>query len=95
MSTYEYKFELGKEILNFLLHVLVGGIVAHTFLVYLPLVWIIILLIIIGAGREIWQNLKGKKQPWWISTIDSLSFGLGGYLWWLIINHFNINAGFL
>jgi hypothetical protein len=92
---YKFEFKIGAEIRNFLLHVLVGGIIAHTFLPYLPVLWILLILVTIGAGREAWQNLRGKIQPWWMSTVDALSFGLGGYIWWIIVTTYNINVDFL
>jgi len=92
---YEYEFRFWVEVRNTLLHILMGGLVAHTFLPYLSMWWIVIILFILGGGREIWQQLRGKIQPWWISTVDSISFSLGGYIWWLIITGYNINVDFL
>ena len=60
---YKFEFHFWKEVLNFILHILVGGIIAHTFLPYLPVFWILLILVGIGAGREVWQNLRGKIQP--------------------------------
>ena len=92
---YVFKFVWWKEIINFVLHVLVGGIVAHTFLPYLKLWSILVILVAIGAGREIVQQLRGKIQPVWISTVDAISFGLGGLLWYFVITYYNINVDFL
>lgn len=94
-ENYKFEFHWGPEIRNFLLHILVGGIIAHTFIPYLDLFWIILILCVLGILREVWQNIRGKIQPWWMSTIDSFSFGLGGYIWWLIVTYYNINVDLL
>ena len=83
---YKFKFKFWVEVRNTLLHILVGGVVAHTFIPYLSLWLILLILFALGVGREIWQNLRGKIQPIWISTVDALSFGLGGYIWWCLLS---------
>jgi len=92
---YKFKFKFWVEVRNTFLHILVGGVVAHTFIPYLPLWLILLILFALGVGREIWQNLRGKIQPIWISTVDALSFGLGGYIWWYIVTLYNINVDLL
>jgi len=92
---YKFKFKFWVEVRNTLLHILVGGIIAHTFLPYLSIFWILFILVAIGAGREIWQQKRGKIQPIWMSTVDATSFGLGGCIWWCIITYYNINVDLL
>ena len=92
---YKFKFVFWKEVVNFLLHVVVGGVIAHTFLPYLSIYWIVAVLFFLGAGRELWQQLRGKIQPIWMSTVDAISFSLGGFCWWLIMTAYNINVDFL
>ena len=94
--TYKFKFVLWKEIWNTFLHILVGAVVAHTFLPYLPLALIIFILYTIGTARELAQWQHGKIQTWWISTIDAASFAAGGYLWWaIVIQWLGINVDLL
>jgi hypothetical protein len=90
-----YEIRLGREIWNGLLHIIVGGIIAHVFLAYLSIWWIIPILLLLGAGREYWQYKRGKIQPLYIQIIDTLTLALGGILWWLVITHFNINVDIL
>ena len=92
---YKFKFKFWVEVRNTLLHILVGGTIAHTFIPYLSLWLILLILYILGTGREIWQNLRGKIQPFWMSTIDADSFCVGGYIWWYIIMYYNINVDLL
>jgi len=92
---FYYKFIWYKEIWNTIAHILVGAVVAHTFLPYLPLWLIVSILFVLGAGREIWQNRRGKIQPLWISTVDAVSFPVGGALWWWVITTYHINIDLL
>ena len=86
-----YEIKLGREIINNILHIIVGAIIAHTFLAYLPIYYILGILLIIGAGREYWQYRKGKIQPLYIHIIDTVTLTLGGLLWFLVITYFNLN----
>lgn len=90
-----YEIRLGREIINNLLHLIIGAAVAHTFLAYLPVWLILAVLLLAGAGREYWQHARGKIQPWWVHTIDTVTIALGGLIWWLIITHFNVNIDLL
>ena len=92
---YKFQFKFWVEVRNTLLHILVGGVVAHTFLPYLSLWLILLILFALGAGREVWQNLRGKIQPIWMSMIDAISFSVGGYVWWYIVTYYNINIDLL
>lgn len=87
----KYEIRLGREIINNTMHIIVGAIIAHTFLAYLSIVYITVILLMIGAGREYWQYRKGKIQPLYIHIIDTLTIALGGIIWFLIITHFHIN----
>ena len=91
----KYEIRFGREIINTSLHIIVGGIIAHTFLPYLPIIWIIIILLLLGAGREYWQHIRGKIQPLYIHIIDAIGFPIGGLIWWLITMHFGINVDVL
>jgi len=91
--TYEIRF--WREVLNSFLHIVVGAVVAHTFLAYLPLWALLTILLVIGAGREYWQYRRGKRQPWWIHLNDTLTLALGGLIWYLVITHFGINVDIL
>ena len=89
---YVYKFKIWVEVKNELLHIIFAIGFTHVFLAYMPLLTSMTILFVLGCIREIWQNLRGKIQPWWISLIDALSFSVGGYIWWWIIHYFNINV---
>jgi len=91
----KYEIRFWREVLNSTLHILVGAILAHTFLAYLPLGFILYILFLLGIGREYWQYMRGKDQPWWIHLIDASGFVLGGLIWYLIITHFGINIDLL
>ena len=91
----KYEIRLGREIINNLLHLIVGAVVAHVFLAYLPLWALLGILLLLGAGREYWQHARGKIQPWWIHTIDTVTLALGGLVWFLLITYFNINVDIL
>lgn len=96
-KTYDYKFEFlfWKEVWNTFGHILFSVAFTHVLVPYLALIPILILLFLIGFSREIWQNVRGKYQPFWISMVDSISFPVGGLIWWLIIATYNINIDFL
>lgn len=91
----KYEIRLGREIINGILHLIVGAIVAHTFLAYLPIIYILLILLLMGAVREYWQYRRGKEQPWWIHTIDTITIALGGLIWFLVIINFGINVDIL
>ena len=90
-----YEIRFWREVWNSFLHILVGAVLAHTFLAYLPLWAILIILFVLGAGREYWQHRRGKLQPWWIHLNDVLTLMLGGLVWYLIVTHFGINVDIL
>ena len=92
---YTFEFHFWKEVWNTLGHIVFASLFAHVCTPYLSVGWITGILLFIGTAREVWQNIRGKYQPWLMSTVDSLSFGIGGYLWWLIITAYNINVDFL
>jgi len=94
-GNYKFKFVWWKEVINAILHIIIGAAVAHTFLPYLPVWLIVILLLLAGAIREYWQNQRGKIQPLWMSGIDAITIALGGLIWWALIMHFQINVDFL
>ena len=91
----KYEIKLGREIINQSLHIIVGAVVAHTFLAYLSILLIIPILLLLGLIREVWQIKRGKIQPIWIQLLDSFTLMLGGVLWYAIINMFNINVDLL
>lgn len=88
----EYEIRVGREIRNGSLHVGLGAAFTHTFLPYLPAWAIIMMLILMGAGREYWQRRRGKIQPFYIHVIDTLTFGLGGLVWWGVKRKFKIDV---
>jgi len=90
-----YEIKPLKEIWNGFLHIVVGIIVAHTFLPYLPLYAILLILLTLGIIREYIQFKRNKIQPLYIQIIDVLTIALGGLIWWLVITHFNINVDIL
>ncbi len=94
-GTMDYEIKFWREVKNNLLHIIVGAIVTHTFLAYLSIWWIIIILLLLGAGREYWQYKRNKIQPLYIQIIDTLTLALGGLLWWFIITCFHINIDVL
>ena len=91
----EYEIRFWREVLNTLLHIFVGMVIAHTFLPYLAVWWIVPILLLLGAGREYWQHKRGKIQPLYIHIIDAVGFAFGGLLWWVLITHFGINVDLL
>jgi len=91
----KYEIRLGREIINQSLHIIVGAVVAHTFLAYLNIWFIVLILLIAGTIREVWQSLRGKIQPLYIQVIDIATLILGGVLWYAAINIFNINVDLL
>lgn len=93
MSVYEIRF--WREVWNSLLHILIGMALAHVFLSPLPLWAIIVILLVLGIGREYWQYKRNKIQPLYIQIIDSIGFSIGGIIWWLIINQYNIQVDLL
>ena len=90
-----YEIRFWREVLNGILHVIVGAVLAHTFLAYIPIWAILLVLLVLGAGREYWQFRRGKIQPLYIHIIDTLTLMLGGLAWFLIITYFNINVDIL
>lgn len=90
-----YEIRFWREVLNNTLHIIVGAVLAHTFLAYLPIWAILFILLLLGAGREYWQHARGKIQPWWIHTIDTLTLMLGGLIWYIIIISYHINIDLL
>jgi len=90
-----YEIRFWREVLNGALHVIVGAVLAHTFLAYIPIWAILLVLLVLGAGREYWQFRRGKIQPLYIHVIDTLTLVLGGLVWFLLITYFNINVDIL
>lgn len=93
MSVYEIK--LKREIWNGLLHIIVGAVVTHTFLSYLPIWLIVMILIVIGSIREYWQYKRNKIQPFYIQLIDVLTLVIGGLIWYCVVIYFHINVDIL
>lgn len=91
----KYEIRFWREVLNSTLHILVGAIISHTFLAYLSISYILIILLLLGIGREYWQYKRGKIQPLWIQCIDAAGFVLGGLIWYLLVSHFGINVDLL
>lgn len=91
----KYEIRFGREVWNSILHIVVGAVVAHTFLAYMPIWAILGILLFIGAGREYWQHARGKIQPWYIHLNDTVTLALGGLIWWLVITSFHINVDIL
>lgn len=81
-----------KELLNTTLHIL-GGILVTYIMVPEATIWVIITVMLgFGAARELIQTIRGKQQPWWIMTIDTLGWVLGGLIWFWLRSHFGIDA---
>jgi len=95
MQKANYKITFWNEVKNNLLHILVGIVITHFILAYLPLWSIILILGVIGGGREYWQHRRGKIQPLYIHIIDTCTCILGGVVWYWFITTFNISIDLL
>ena len=91
----KYKIKLGREIINGILHIVVGIVITHTFLSPLSLWKILLILFLLGMVREFWQYKRNKIQPLYIQIIDVITIVIGGIIWWIIINYYNIQVDLL
>ena len=85
-----YEIKIGREIRNGVLHIVVALVLAYTLFPTLFYSATAIILLIIGIAREIYQKLRGKKQPLYIHILDSISFAFGGLLYVYLREKFKI-----
>ena len=81
MKQKEYPIKTGREIVNSILHIIIGGVIAY---VILPTSTFIISMSVAGGVaiiREVLQRLRGKKQPMYIHIIDVAGFIFGAAIW--------------
>ena len=87
-----YKPSVKKELFYGLGHIALGFIVVYSWIPQRTLWTYIWILAIVGIIREVLQFKRMKIQPIWISAIDVFGIILGGIIWYIVREAFNINA---
>jgi len=77
IKTTNYEIKLWHEVVNDVLHVVLGGVIIYAWIPHVGLISGTMLLIFLGFLREYIQWWRGKQQPKYITIIDVLTVGAG------------------